>query len=145
MQIYAAALQHNLLTAHKEKATKLIVQYTIIAAQIMDCFPGGCMTKSESADASKFRMPGIDIDALVASQQKTFEALVEANRIAVEGAQAVLRYQLEIGRRAADEFSIVVCDFVRPNGSLEDRVAKQGEYSKQAMEKGLSSARELGG
>jgi phasin family protein len=90
-----------------------------------------------------FRVPGIDVEAVVASQRKNIEALTQANQLAVEGVQAVFRRQAEIARQAIDEFSAVVKDFVQPNGSPEDRLAKQAEYSKLALEKGISNAREL--
>ncbi|MBV8653122.1 MAG: phasin family protein [Alphaproteobacteria bacterium] len=92
---------------------------------------------------SDFRMPGIDFEAVAASQRKNIEALTQANQLAVEGAQAVVRRQVEIARQAMEEFSTMFRDFVQPNGSPEDRLAKQAEYSKQALEKGLSNAREL--
>lgn len=92
---------------------------------------------------SDFRMPGIDLEAVAASQRKNIEALTQANQLAVEGVQAVVRRQVEIARQAMEEFSTMFRDFVQPNGSPEDRLAKQAEYSKQALEKGLSNAREL--
>jgi phasin family protein len=43
-----------------------------------------------------------------------------------------------------EDFSAMFRDFVQPNGgSPEDRFAKQAEYSKHAIEKGLSNAKEL--
>jgi phasin family protein len=92
---------------------------------------------------SDFRMPGIDLEAVAASQRKNIEALTQANQLAVEGVQAVVRRQVEIARQAMEEFSSMFRDFVQPNGSPEDRLAKQAEYSKQALEKGLTNAREL--
>jgi phasin family protein len=90
-----------------------------------------------------FRVPGIDLEAAVASQRKNIEALTQANQLAVEGVQALMRRQVEITRQAMEDFSAMFRDFVQPNGSPEDRVAKQAEYSKQAIEKGLSHAKEL--
>jgi phasin family protein len=90
-----------------------------------------------------FRVPGIDLEAAVASQRKNIEALTQANQLAVEGVQALMRRQVEITRQAMEDFSAMFRDFVQPNGSPEDRVAKQAEYSKQAIEKGLSNAKEL--
>jgi phasin family protein len=92
---------------------------------------------------SDFRMPGVDLEAVAASQRKNIEALTQANQLAVEGVQAVVRRQVEIARQAMEEFSSMFRDFVQPNGSPEDRLAKQAEYSKQALEKGLTNAREL--
>jgi len=92
---------------------------------------------------SDFRVPGVDLEAVAASQRKNIEAFTQANQLAVEGVQAVVRRQAEIARQAMEEFSTMFKDFVQPNGSPEDRIAKQAEYSKQALEKGISNAREL--
>jgi phasin family protein len=90
-----------------------------------------------------FRVPGIDVEAVVASQHKNIEALTQANQLAVEGVQALLHRQSEITRSAIEEFSSMYRDFVQPNGSPGDKIAKQAEYSKVALEKGLANAREL--
>lgn len=90
------------------------------------------------------RTPGVvDMGALVAMQRKNIEALTEANQLALEGAQAVLRHQLELTRRTMEQFSEMMTGFMQPNGSMEDRIAKHAEYSKSALEKGVSNAREL--
>jgi phasin family protein len=91
----------------------------------------------------EFRVPGIDFEAVAASQRKNLEAFTQANQLAVEGVQAVVRRQVEIAREAMEELSTIVRDMVQPSGSPEDRLAKQAEYSKQALEKGLANAREL--
>jgi phasin family protein len=104
-------------------------------------------TKNALFDVTKimgdFRVPGIDLEAAVASQRKNIEALTQANQLAVEGVQALMRRQVEITRQAMEDFSAMFRDFVQPNGSPEDRFAKQAEYSKHAIEKGLSNAKEL--
>ena len=104
-------------------------------------------TKNGLFDVTKimgdFRVPGVDLEAAVASQRKNIEALTQANQLAVEGVQALMRRQVEITRQAMEDFSAMFRDFVQPNGSPEDRFAKQAEYSKHALEKGLSNAKEL--
>ena len=45
---------------------------------------------------SQFRLPGVDFAALVDRERKNIEALAEANRIAFEGWQALVRRQAEI-------------------------------------------------
>jgi len=104
-------------------------------------------TKNGLFDVTKimgdFRVPGVDLEAAVASQRKNIEALTQANQLAVEGVQALMRRQVEITRQAMEDFSAMFRDFVQPNGSPEDRFAKQAEYSKHAIEKGLSKAKEL--
>jgi phasin family protein len=92
----------------------------------------------------EFRVPGIDLEAAVANQRKNIEALTQANQLAVEGVQALMRRQVEITRQVVEDFSAMFRDFVQPNGgSPTDRFAKQAEYSKQAFEKSLSSTKEL--
>ena len=91
---------------------------------------------------SEFRVPSVDVDAVVASQRKNIEALTQANQLAVEGVQAVARRQVEIARQAMEEFSVMIRDLAQPV-SPEDRIAKQAEFSKVALEKGLTNAREL--
>jgi phasin family protein len=76
-------------------------------------------------------------------QRKNLEALTQAHQVAIEGVQAVLRHQLEAARRTMEEFSSMFSGFLQPNGSMEARLAKQADYSKTALEKGLSNAREV--
>ena len=89
-----------------------------------------------------FRVPSLDVEAVVASQRKNIEALTQANQLAVEGVQAVARRQVEIARQAIEEFSAMVQGFTQP-GTPEERLAKQAELAKVALERGLSNAREL--
>jgi phasin family protein len=89
-----------------------------------------------------FKVPGVDVDALVAAQRKNIEALTQANQLAVEGVQAVARRQIEIARQAIDEFSALVREFSTPS-SPEVSLAKQAEFSKVALEKGVANAKEL--
>jgi phasin family protein len=110
--------------------------------------PTTTTTKNGLSDVTKvmgdFRIPGIDLEAAVATQRKNIEALTQANQLAVEGVQALMRRQVEITRQAMEDFSAMFRDLVQPNGgSPEDRFAKQAEYSKHAIEKGLSNAKEL--
>ena len=45
-----------------------------------------------------YRLPGIDFDAVVASQRNNVEALADASRAAFEGTEAVAKRQAEILR-----------------------------------------------
>jgi phasin family protein len=90
------------------------------------------------------RSPMVDVESLVAMQRKNIEALTEVNQVAMEGVQAVLRHQMEMTRRTMEEFSQMFSSLFQPNGSVEDRLAKQAEFSKTALEAGISNARELG-
>ena len=89
-----------------------------------------------------FTFPGLDIESVVAAQRKNIEAFTQANQLAVEGAQAVARRQVEIARQAVDEASALLRELTTPTVP-EERVAKHAELAKQAFEKGVANAREL--
>src|SRR5665213_2070245 len=91
----------------------------------------------------EIRAPTVDMETVVAMQRKNIEALTQANQVALEGAQAVMRYQLEMTRRTMEEFSQVFTSFFQPAGSMEDKLAKQADFSKTAMEKSITNAREI--
>ena len=51
----------------------------------------------------EFKLPNVDVDAVVAAQKKNIEALTSANQLAVEGMQAIARRQAEIMRQTVEE------------------------------------------
>src|SRR5258708_11367256 len=97
------------------------------------------MAKTDGGTA----IPSFAGDAVTASQRKTLSALSQANQAALEGAQGLMRRQVETGRQTMDDFSAMLRDVVQPNGSPADRMARQADYSMAAIEKSLSNALEL--
>lgn len=100
-----------------------------------------------AADFGKLFVNGktpFDFEAAIASQRKNVEAFTAANRIAVEGTQAVLRRQAELVREAIEELSSVSKEFTAA-GSPEDKLLKQTELAKSAFETALANVRELSG
>lgn len=89
-----------------------------------------------------FKVPGVDVESLVGSQRKNIEALTQANKLAYDGFQAVLKRQVEILRQTMDEVAQVSKDIAEP-GSPQDKAAKQAELAKDAFERSLSNMREL--
>lgn len=89
-----------------------------------------------------FKIPGLDVEALVAAQRRNVEALTQANQLAVEGMQAIARRQSEILRQTMEEASRSMRDLFE-QGPPEDKLAKQTELAKVAMEKALANMREL--
>lgn len=89
-----------------------------------------------------FKVPGLDVDSLVASQRKNIEALTQANKLAFDGFQAVVKRQTEILRQTIDEIAQVTKDIAEP-GNPQDKAAKQTELAKDAFERSLSNLREL--
>jgi phasin family protein len=89
-----------------------------------------------------FNFPPIDAESMLATQRKNLEAFTQANQLAVEGAQAVTRRQVEIAREAFEGASAALKDLVAPSAP-EDRIAKNAELAKQVFEKSLANCREL--
>ncbi|GGF08177.1 phasin [Aliidongia dinghuensis] len=91
---------------------------------------------------AEFKLPGVDMETVLATQRKNIEALTKANQLAIEGLQTVARRQAEILRAGFEEASSLARELFQ-NQSPEDRVAKQTEATKAALEKAFSNAREL--
>jgi phasin family protein len=101
--------------------------------------PGVDMTKM----FGNFQAPGVDMQALMSSQRKNMEALTQANKLALEGMQAVFKRQAEIIKQSIEESASAGRDMASGSTSPQDKVAKQTEITKVAFEKALSNAREL--
>jgi len=95
-----------------------------------------------SKTLSDFKVPGMDVEAMMAAQRKNIEAITAANQLAMEGMQAVIRRQAEILRASMEEASGYVNQVIAA-GTPEEKAAKQAELMKAAFEKALSNAREL--
>ena len=88
------------------------------------------------------KLPGADLEALVAGQRKNIEALTEANRVAVAGMQAVAKRQAEILSEAMATAATAVQE-VSAITEPRQRLAKQTDVTKAAFEKALAAMREL--
>ena len=89
-----------------------------------------------------FRFRPLDVEAVWAAQRRNIAALSQANQLAVDGAQALAKRQLELTREAFEGFSTLLRDLAQP-ASTEDRIAKNTEYAKQLLEKGINHGREI--
>ena len=91
-------------------------------------------------DAAK--VPGVDMESLVAAQKKNVEAMIGANQIMAEGVQAVFRRQAEVAQSAAQEFqnhagAMMAC------ASNEERFAKQAAFAKAGFEQSAQAGTEI--
>ncbi len=91
---------------------------------------------------SEFKIPGFDMQSLVATQRRNIEAVNTANQLAVEGIQAVMRRQTEIMKSMVEESSTVLRELMS-QGAPEQKIAQQTEVVKTAFEKALANLREL--
>jgi phasin family protein len=92
--------------------------------------------------SGQFSLPGIDAAAIMESQKRNVEAIVEANRLTFEGSQAMMQRQGEIIRQAAEEVSRAAQSFATA-GTPDEVLAKQAGLVKDAFERTLSNVREL--
>ena len=101
--------------------------------------PFGDFGKIPNFDFTKlmkdFKLPGVDLATIIDREKKNIEALTEANRVAFEGWQALVRRQAEI---LQDSIKQAV-------GSLqgEDAGSKRMDIASHAFETALSNMREL--
>ncbi len=92
--------------------------------------------------ADQFKFPGLDAQALVEYQKRNLEAFASANKIALEGAQAVFRRQAEILRQGVEEASKAFSE-LNAADTPQDKIVKQAELVKEAYEAALANLREL--
>jgi len=109
-----------------------------VATQSTYPFFGNDFTKA----FADFKIPGFDIEGLLATQRRNMEAVSAANQLAVEGVQAVIRRQTEILRQTVEESSAALKD-VLAVGAPDEKIAQQADLVKAAFEKALGNLREL--
>jgi phasin family protein len=93
---------------------------------------------------SEMKLPSMpDIDAFIAANKRNMETLSAANRVALEGAQAVARRNMEIMQSSMAELT----ENVKALAGVESpqaKAAKQAELLKKAYEQSVSNIREVG-
>jgi phasin family protein len=87
----------------------------------------------------QFKFPGIDMTAIIAARQKDIQAVVESNKKAMEGMQAMAQKQTEMLKNAMLEIQTasknLTGDFANPT--------KQAEMAKNAYAKALADMKTL--
>jgi len=91
---------------------------------------------------AQFKVPGVDINALMEARRKDIEALVTANRQAYEGMQLLAHRQAEMLKEAMTEWQAAT-EGMMSGQSPGAGAAKQAELGKQTFEKALANMREL--
>jgi len=90
----------------------------------------------------QYKLPGIDIAAIIEMRRKDIEALMTANRVALEGAQSVGQKQVEILRSSLDQLSSLIQQ-ATASGSMTEKTTKTGELVQQVLQRALENMREL--
>jgi len=90
----------------------------------------------------EYQIPGVDWSELMAAQQKNLQALAKANQLLVEGAQAVIRREVEILQKAMAELAAASKDMMQ-QGDPQAQAAKRLELARASFEAAISNMREL--
>jgi hypothetical protein len=85
----------------------------------------------------QFRMPGVDMASMVEAQRKNFEALVEVNRLATQGIQAMVQKQTEMFTRAIQAMQASAAAMAGADPT------RQAEIARRAFETVVADMREL--
>jgi phasin family protein len=93
---------------------------------------------------SDMKLPAMpDMEAFVSASRRNMETLTAANRVALEGAQAVARRHMEIVQQNMADLT----EAMRAMSSIEPpqaKAAKQAELLKQAYERAVANMKEIG-
>jgi phasin family protein len=103
--------------------------------------------KSAAEDLTKMfadmKMPGLpDASAVMEAHKRNLEVMSAANKIALEGAQAVAKRHMEIMQQTMAELSETLRGLTATE-SPQDKAAKQTELLKQAYERAVANTKEL--
>jgi phasin family protein len=91
---------------------------------------------------SNAKIPGLDVDALLAAQKKNVEAMIGANQIVAEGYQAIAKRQIEIAQSTFQDSQARLTDLVS-SADPEQRMTKQAEFVKTGVEQASQSMHEM--
>lgn len=98
------------------------------------------------ADMSKMfadmKVPGVDWQAVMKSQQKNISALTEANQKLFEGAQAVMKQQAEILQKSMTELTAASQEMMK-QGDPKEGAQKRFDLAKTSFEAAVANMQEL--
>jgi phasin family protein len=93
---------------------------------------------------SEMKVPTMpDMEALMAAHRRNLETLSAANRVALEGAQAVARRNMEIMQQTMSELTEGIRHFTDVDAPAA-RAARQADMLKAAYERAVANMQEIG-
>lgn len=94
-----------------------------------------------SAMMAQFKMPGLDMAAMVEARRKDIQALVDANTASMASMQALASKQTEMLTQAMQGMQDAAKSLAGGSGPAD--MGKQGELIRQGFEKTLAHMKEL--
>lgn len=111
-------------------------------SKLMAGFDPSAMLSEMTSALKNMKVPGLDVESMVAAQKRNMEAVIGANRAIFEGAQAAVHRQVELLQETMSQATQGVRDLGK-SSSPPEAVAKQAELAKQTFEKASSTMKEL--
>jgi phasin family protein len=112
--------------------------FTFDVGKMTQFFKDNEFTKQMSA----MKMPGMDTEALMATQQKNMDALIEANKAAAAGYQDLFKKQMAVFEETMAEAQKHMASFDATKLDA-DKTKAQAELAKTAFEKALANMQAL--
>jgi phasin family protein len=91
---------------------------------------------------SGLQVPGVNMDALVATQRDNLEALSTSNRAALEGMKAIGEWQVKILHATLQQLTAAIEGLAR-SGSPQELIAAETELARKAFETAVGEMRGL--
>lgn len=92
--------------------------------------------------ASEFKGP-FNMEPLLAAQRRNIEAFTAVGQAAYESMQSLARRQADMIRQSMEDSASLVSALMASPASPEEKVIRQVEASKSAMEKCMANARDV--
>lgn len=89
----------------------------------------------------QMKMP--DMSAFAEAQKRNMEALAQANRVALEGAQAIAKRNMEILQQSVAEMTEAAQRLASAEASPQAKAAQQAEVMKAAYERAVANMKEI--
>ena len=90
----------------------------------------------------QMKLPGLDMDAMMAAYRKNVEAVTAATRVANEGMLALVKRQAEIVRDALEQMRVVGTELSSVKDAKE-LAERQTEIAQQTFDKAATNMKEL--
>jgi phasin family protein len=134
-------MSEDIATAMKTQAEQATASAQAMGRQMMEKGMAGMAEFSKLF--SEMKMPGMaGMETFLAAQRRNMEVLSAANRVALEGAQAVAKRHMEIMQQTMAEMTESMRELASPE-SPQVKAARQAEVLKSAYERAVANIREL--
>jgi phasin family protein len=134
-------MSDDAMNAMKTQAEQATASAQMMGRQMMEKGMAGMAEFSKLF--SEMKMPGMmGMETFLAAQRRNMEVLSAANRVALEGAQAVAKRHMEIMQQTMTEMTESMRELASPE-SPQVKAARQAELLKAAYERAVAHIREL--